>query len=518
MPGDDESTFEWAGEVLAEDRERAIDDIGRRAGEALRRPAPAEGPATIVRRARNQRIIRSGGGVVGLVTVLIIGIVMINRGDDSQRQPVTSVTDQSLPEPTVTASTTRPASTTSSVVQPAPGSLVLASGGKIDQSVDPVVPSPVAFSADGSVLAVGRNTFCSGCDHFALRLYDPHTLALKRELTCPTSSAGPLSIPDASWDQQAYAMWDAESRALLTALTNEPRPTVDCRLVFSADGGLAARGGTYDNNESLARRQTRVWNTLDGTLIGTIEGGSPLFSLDGTRIVTDDLRTARVWDARTLEQLTEFDIGTPDPSSAFTSFVFTSSQDKTRVLLGGQQGGVVLDARTFDRVADISFPEPSNGPFAINSDGTLVASASRNTVFVWDVASGAEVDRLEMDDDGVAGIVVFSPDGAHIAATNLTRVYVWDLVTGDEVYRVNGQPNLSMGVTSLTFSLDGALLATAAAEDFPRLFDTTTGQELGDLDPNTKVSDLHFIVFSPDGTSLALGGTKGVQLWNYTRA
>jgi WD40 repeat protein len=224
-----------------------------------------------------------------------------------------------------------------------------------------------------------------------------------------------------------------------------------------------------------------------------------------------------VWDAHTLEQLTEFDIGTPLPSSAFKNFAFTISQDQTRVLLGGLQDGVVLDARTFEQVADVSLPEPTNGPFAINFDGTLIATATPSTVFVWNVASGAEVDRLEMGTDGMAWIVAFSPDGVHIAASNAVRAYVWDLATGHEAYRVNGTPNVAMGLTSLTFSPDGTLLATAGIEDYPRIFDATTGEELGNLDPHADASDLNFIVFSADGTSLALGGTRGVQLWSYRR-
>jgi Tol biopolymer transport system component len=98
MSRDDESTFDEASEELSEDRERAVEDLGRRAGAALRRPAPADGAAAVMRRSRNQRVVRAGAAI-GVATVLVIWIVVVSRGGDAQRQPVTTVID-SLPQST----------------------------------------------------------------------------------------------------------------------------------------------------------------------------------------------------------------------------------------------------------------------------------------------------------------------------------------------------------------------------------------------------------------------------------
>ena len=98
MPGDDESIVDEAYEQLSEDRERRVEDLGRRAGAALRRPAPADGAEAVMRRSRNRRVVHTGAAI-GMATVLVIGIVVISRGGDAQHEPVTTVTDQTLPEP-----------------------------------------------------------------------------------------------------------------------------------------------------------------------------------------------------------------------------------------------------------------------------------------------------------------------------------------------------------------------------------------------------------------------------------
>jgi WD40 repeat protein len=184
------------------------------------------------------------------------------------------------------------------------------------------------------------------------------------------------------------------------------------------------------------------------------------------------------------------------------------SGDRTRALLGGQSRATVLDARTFDPIADVSFPEQaSTGPGAINHDGTLIASTNGTTVSVWDVATGALVQSLVMESPAV-GEIDFSPNGTQLVVTEFDAASVWDLTTGEEVFRIDAS-------APPTFSPDGALLAIATLGNQPKLFDTATGEQLNESE--SSLSPFGFIVFSPDGSTLAEDSGAAVDLWTYTR-
>jgi hypothetical protein len=71
--------------VLSDGRQHVVDEWGRRAGAALRSPAPENGASVIMRRARNQRTVRVGGALIGVLIVIAIGIAVLGRGDESQR-------------------------------------------------------------------------------------------------------------------------------------------------------------------------------------------------------------------------------------------------------------------------------------------------------------------------------------------------------------------------------------------------------------------------------------------------
>ncbi len=462
MPGNDESALDVTGEVLADEQERVIEDLGRRAGAALRRPAPAEGPAEVMRRARTQRIVRAAGTAAAVVTVLIVGIIWINRGD-SEVQPIHTVTDQTVPEPTVVTATTQPettttaGTTTSSVGEPeAAGAFVVTPGVTIENDL----VSSLAYNADGSVLAATS-------PGFGLRLYDPDTLTVERELACPVT-ASPVAEggSDFVWDPGVAAEWDDESRALITALNTAPLLRGDdsgCPIVFSADGSRAARSRGLPQSW-----RTTVWSTVDGTVIVEVPGTLPVFSGDGTRIATVDSGRALVWDVVTGSQVAEFDVGaTGRPFS-------TVSQDGTQVLFAGVEHTFVTDPRTFAQVAEI--PAGAGYGAAISNDGTRVAAANFATASVWDVVTGTELLRLE----GGAG----------------------ELLT-------------------VAFSPDGTLLATGGNGDGFRIFDATTGEELANLDPNPNANAENglggMVFFSPDGSSLAVNIYSGLQVWRYTR-
>lgn len=71
----------------------------------------------------------------------------------------------------------------------------------------------------------------------------------------------------------------------------------------------------------------------------------------------------------------------------------------------------------------------------------------------------------------------------------------------------------SAAVTSLTFSSDGSLLASASSDCTTRLWETETGRSRGILDHHSKVCGL---AFSPDGRVLVSGSYRSLKLLDTT--
>jgi len=166
---------------------------------------------------------------------------------------------------------------------------------------------------------------------------------------------------------------------------------------------------------------------------------------------------------------------------------------------------------------------------AFSADGKLLATAGRK-VQLWDSFSGREIIDLTMEERrSPFKALAFSSDGRCLAAGAPNgKIYVWD-VSGHFLLRAL---TYTQGpVTALAFSPDSRTLATAVHESTviksdhkhehvgdPEivLWDLATGK------PKTTLSGaggwfLVSLTYSPDGKTLAAGGTGVVQLWDVSQ-
>src|SRR5262249_22185180 len=92
-------------------------------------------------------------------------------------------------------------------------------------------------------------------------------------------------------------------------------------------------------------------------------------------------------------------------------------------------------------------------------DGSLLAAGSGTDLFVhiWDVTTGKEQRALGKHRGGVT-CVTFSPDGRLVAGSCLgNTAHIWELATGQERLTIKHGGN----ITGLAFSPDGRYLVTA---------------------------------------------------------
>jgi WD40 repeat protein len=144
---------------------------------------------------------------------------------------------------------------------------------------------------------------------------------------------------------------------------------------------------------------------------------------------------------------------------------------------------------------------------ALSRDGLLVASAGADgTARVWDVTTGKQLYRLELN-DGVAAGVAFYPDGKRLVTLGSTTGRVWDLATGMELFRLAAPKS---HFRCVTFSPDGKVLATGG--QVVRLWDPATGKEL-----NTGLGhrdEIMAVAALPRGEVLTAGWDHTIRRWD----
>jgi WD40 repeat protein len=162
----------------------------------------------------------------------------------------------------------------------------------------------------------------------------------------------------------------------------------------------------------------------------------------------------------------------------------------------------------------------------MSRDGTMLATAAKNGVKLWNLATGAALGRI--GDGSAAGGVAFSPSGSRVALVregvdpDPTKGFVegggdaeiWDVERRSLVRTlpIHGQVGYALGY-SVAFSADGRMLATGGLHALVYLWDVETGTLIRELDQG--VAGAGTLEFSADGRILAVSGVEPVaSLWD----
>ena len=166
---------------------------------------------------------------------------------------------------------------------------------------------------------------------------------------------------------------------------------------------------------------------------------------------------------------------------------------------------------------------------ALSPDEKYAASASHDrTVRLWDLRTGDRLRSLAGNMYQVFGLA-FSPDGKWLAASSCGDssfappkssrpeiVRLWEVATG-QLHELDGHAG---GATSLAFSPDGKVLATAAHDGTVILWDSTTRKQLRKIEVAEEAyfhrksngfdsGGVLALAYAPDGKTIASANYDG---------
>ena len=284
-------------------------------------------------------------------------------------------------------------------------------------------------------------------------------------------------------------------------------------LSFSADGKVLAASGT-DNGVQL-------WDVATGKEVRRLAGpgtasATIAFSPAGNILATagsDEIVSLR--DPSNGKEIRQF--------AGFHGPPVFSPDGKLLALRGWKSAIHVMDLATGQALRQIEggeFHIAFYSDLAFSPDSKLLAAGSGlhpRVVHIWEVAGGRKKLSIPGHNGKDVTTVAFSPDGKVLATAGDDNVIRrWDLATGKELASADDRQG---PIKDAVFSSNGKAIITYGDNGMVRGWDAATGQELSDFQAPSGQRSAH--VLSPDGTLAA--STKGenrpsnvVSIWNVT--
>ena len=365
------------------------------------------------------------------------------------------------------------------------------------------LPSPLAYSADGSLLAAGDSdggvTLCDTGTGLPVRTLRGHG---GRVYAVGYAAGGRVLITAAS--DATIRLWDAATGE--TARVIEVGNPGAWPVEVSPDGRCLAYGAP----DGIVRLLDIASGSVELELPGHV---TPVYTVafGGERVVITGDRAGkiRIWDRATGERQAEFTAGR-GPVFRLLPCSAADGQETVFAAGGGAGALLLLDARGM-ATAEFSGHTGSVYALACHPGRRLLASGcTEGGVLLWDLAARTQRAVLSSHPGALYGLS-FSPDGELLAsASNDGMIRITSVADGRVRHELTAHKS---AVWRPLFSPDGTQIATSSNDGTCRLWDTATGQPRHLVHGHGR--RITSVSFSSDGARLASAGNDGtVRVWD----
>jgi WD40 repeat protein/uncharacterized caspase-like protein len=310
------------------------------------------------------------------------------------------------------------------------------------------------------------------------------------------SSAGELGDAALSPDGRLLAFaagrgWSVFDSASLAPVASQSDPAADWSIFvsFLPDGKhLAVASGD---------KRVRVWDIYDRKPVAEFKGHTTqilgLGAGQGGTMVSRDAESVRLWDVQSGLALASM------PAGGARGGMAVSPDGKRLAAQVDEDRLGIWDLGSRKVVVNVPLGDETLSSLAFARDGTiLLGGMMSGTVLVWDAGDGTLLQRFGKGAFELR-IGTADPRGDRLAGTGGQRFLSWNLRTGRPEADVRAPFEFWFSAVSPDASL--VALAAAGAKGGIRILDVRTMKTLAKI--ATKAPYLPFLVFSPDGKSLA---------------
>jgi len=272
-------------------------------------------------------------------------------------------------------------------------------------------------------------------------------------------------------------------------------------VAFSSDGKILASGGED--------KKINLWNVANGKKINSFkcyefEINAISFSPDGKTLVSngmDNRPTIKLWDVNTGRLIRSF------PSLDFNSENVSFSPDGMRVM--------AIDAGYFRMWEVTSGKEILSLPKLGSTVQNIVFSLNSGTVAftsLLKIDSGKYVEKLNVLDTATGKVMsTFSTEGVNVIAIShdgqtlatggtSAPLKLWETSSGHQLHDLNGSVD---SVTSIAVSADGKVLVSGNKQNILKQWEMSSGSVVNEMGGHS--AEIFAVAVSPDGKTVVSG-------------